>query len=116
MTDFDPTDDVAVRAVLLARKADLTRLIASSKDSRAAVELDQSRVGRLSRMDAIQGQAMAIETDRRRALDLTRLAAALARLDAGVYGVCVRCGEEIAAKRLNFDPALALCVDCATEG
>lgn len=114
--DFDPTDDAAVRAMLLARKDELEGLIASSKESRAAVELDQSRVGRLSRMDAIQGQAMAIETDRRRALELIRLDSALARLDAGEYGACVRCGEEIAAKRLNFDPAVTLCVDCASEG
>lgn len=116
MSDFDPDDEAAVRATLLARKQELEALIASSKESRAAVELDQTRVGRLSRMDAIQGQAMAIETDRRRALDLKRIEAAMVRLGAGEYGVCVRCGEEIALKRLNFDPAVTLCVDCAADG
>ena len=97
-------------------REDVQRNSELTENERKPVALDQSMVGRLSRMDAIQGQAMAIETDRRRALELIRLDSALARLDAGEYGACVRCGEEIAAKRLNFDPAVTLCVDCASEG
>jgi DnaK suppressor protein len=115
-TPFDPDDDEAVRRVLTERRADLQALIAGSKESRDAVELDQTRVGRLSRMDAIQGQAMALETDRRRALELQRIDSALRRLEAGDYGVCVRCGEEIAAARLAFDPAATICIDCADGG
>lgn len=115
MTDlpFDPDDDEAVRRVLTERRAELQSLIAGSKEARDAVELDQTRVGRLSRMDALQGQAMALETDRRRGLELQRIESALKRLEAGEYGVCVRCGEEIAPARLAFDPAATVCVDCA---
>ena len=112
---FDPDDDDAVRRVLLEKRLELEALIASSKEARSAVELDQTRVGRLSRMDALQGQAMALETARRRAVELQKIDAALKRLEAGEYGLCVRCGEEIPARRLAFDPAATLCVDCAED-
>nr|NIR61407.1 TraR/DksA family transcriptional regulator [Gammaproteobacteria bacterium] len=81
---------------------------------RAPVELDQQSVGRLSRMDALQVQAMAQETSRRRAAELRRIAAALARMEEGEYGYCVECGEEIAVRRLELDPATPLCINCAS--
>ena len=112
---FDPEDDDAVRRVLLDKRREVEALIASSKEARSAVELDQTRVGRLSRMDALQGQAMALETDRRRSVEIQKIDAALKRLEAGEYGLCVRCGEEIPVRRLTFDPAVTLCVDCAED-
>lgn len=113
---FDPDDDEAVRTLLSAKKAELERLIKNSKEARAAVELDQTRVGRLSRMDALQGQAMALETDRRRGLELQKIEGALRRLEDGEYGACVRCSEEVEVKRLELDPAATLCFDCASSG
>lgn len=115
MTDlsFDPDDDAAVRRVLLERRAEIEALVSGSKAARDAVELDQSRVGRLSRIDAIQAQEMALATDRRRTLQLQRIGSALKRLDAGEYGICVRCGEEIDPARLTLDPAATICMDCA---
>lgn len=38
---------------------------------------------------------------------------ALARIEDGTYGECVRCGEEIAPGRLEARPEAALCIDCA---
>ena len=38
---------------------------------------------------------------------------ALARLDAGTYGQCTECGEQIAAERLEALPAAPHCIDCA---
>lgn len=115
MTDvtFDTDDDDAVRRVLKQRQAEIEALVAGSKAARDAVELDQSRVGRLSRIDAIQDQEMALETDRRRTLELQRIGSALKRLDVGEYGSCVRCGEEIDPARLTLDPAATICMDCA---
>ena len=84
-----------------------------SAESREAVELDQSRVGRLSRMEALQDQAMAVETERRRLAELKRIEMALDRIDTGEYGYCTACGEEIARKRLESDPATPLCINCA---
>lgn len=83
------------------------------RDGRSPVELDQSRVGRLSRMDALQQQAMAQATSRRTEIELQRIATALSRLQTGDYGYCVKCDEEIAEGRLGVDPATLLCIGCA---
>jgi RNA polymerase-binding transcription factor len=37
---------------------------------------------------------------------------ALARLDAGTYGTCMRCGKPIAAARLEALPWAAYCIEC----
>lgn len=78
------------------------------------VELDQTRTGRLSRMDAMQMQAMA-KTGRQRAeLELRRIDAALARIDNGVFGDCAACEEPISEGRLEANPANLLCLSCAS--
>ena len=79
------------------------------------VELDQTRLGRLSRMDAMQGQAISKDIQRRRKADVVRIEAALERLVNYEYGDCLRCDEPIAEDRLDFDPACTLCIDCARE-
>ena len=91
----------------------LTRESAGAKHQRDPVELDQQSVGRLSRMDALQVQAMAQETERRRQARILALNAALKRIEDDEYGYCAACGEEIAEARLNLDPACATCIDCA---
>ncbi len=101
------------RALLQDKAAELEGMIEIGKDAAKPVELDQSRVGRLSRMDAMQEQALSAESQRRRKLHLTRVRSALARIDDGIYGDCVACGEPIAVKRLEHDPAATLCIDCA---
>lgn len=113
MSDAWIDDPAEVERRLRARLTELESLSAGSGDSRAAVELDQTRVGRLSRMDALQGQAMAQATEARRQQEIRRIHAALQRLCKGEYGACLRCGEEIAPKRLALDPAVPTCVDCA---
>lgn len=115
MTEPSDLDLEHIKAKLLARKAELEQLDESSADARKPVELDQTRTGRLSRMDALQGQAMAQATHRRREQELQRIEAALKRIDAGEFGECVHCGEAIAAKRLEFDPTTPLCIDCARQ-
>ena len=106
-------DNKAVRKCLLARCADLADSREQSADSRRPVALDQTSVGRISRVDAMQVQAMAIEAERRRGVEGQRIDAALERLDAGTYGECMNCGEDIAAARLDFDPAATVCITCA---
>ena len=101
------------RARLLALAADLDAVRASGEDAAQTVELDQSRVGRLARMDALQAQAMSVETRRRRALQRQRVSAALQRLDDDDFGWCLRCGEAIGEQRLDYDPSVTLCIGCA---
>lgn len=98
---------------LQALKAEILAIDDDASDGRAAVELDQSRVGRLSRMDALQGQAMNKAIAERRRNRLARIEAALARLDDGEFGYCLKCGDEIAEQRLLLDPAVAVCVNCS---
>jgi len=106
-------ETAAIRARLLARRAALAAQDATTSVAAGTVELDQARVGRLSRMDALQGQAMAQETLRRQQRERLRIDAALRRLDDDSYGDCLECAEPIAAGRLEADPAATLCLACA---
>jgi len=98
---------------LLERQAELKALDAQAASWRGPVELDQQSVGRLSRMDAMQQQEMAQAEARRRISDLARIEMALVRIAEGEYGWCAECGEPIAQKRLDIDPAAHLCIGCA---
>jgi len=100
---------------LLARRDELVAIAEAGEQGAATVELDQTRVGRLSRMDALQGQAMSQETQRRRTIELKRIAAALQRIDTGDYGFCLSCDEAIVSARLEIDPAATQCVACADK-
>ena len=110
-----PVDIENARRLLLQRKRELLDLSEISSGARATVSLDQQSVGRLSRMDALQQQAMAQSNERQRAAELARIEAALRRIEDGDYGFCLECGDEIAEKRLAFDPSVALCIGCASS-
>ena len=103
-----------LRARLLARREEYQSVAAAGERAARTVELDQTRVGRLSRMDALRGQAMSQEVNRRREAGLRDISAALLRLDEGEYGYCLNCGEDIALARLEWEPAVALCIRCAS--
>ena len=110
---LNDADITAFRKRLEALKAELNALSDSSAEDRKPVELDQQSVGRLSRQDSLQVQAMAKAADARRSAELRRIEAALKRVSEDEYGYCVTCGEDIARKRLELDPASPLCVTCA---
>ena len=78
------------------------------------VELDQQAIGRLSRMDALQNQAMAKAQQVRRDQEVRRLQAALARMEEGEFGYCEDCGDPIPRGRLDLDLAASKCVSCAS--
>ena len=103
------------RDKLLALRAELENAATAGAESAAVVELDQSKVGRLSRMDAMQAQAMAKAAGQRREASLRRITQALKRVDNGEFGVCEECDESINPKRLEFDPTATLCIACASE-
>ena len=98
---------------LEALKAELTALSRTAAEDRKPVHLDQQSVGRLSRQDSLQVQAMAKAADARRVAEIRRIDAALKRVEAGEYGYCVECGEAIDPKRLKIDPAAPRCQGCA---
>jgi len=98
---------------LLKMKSELETLELSSKASTETVVLDQSSVGRLSRIDAMQGQQMALESQRRRKIQRLQINAALSRIENNDFGYCPTCGDEIAEGRLLFNPAVIYCVNCS---
>lgn len=101
------------RLLLEARREEIASLAAANDADRATVVLDQQSVGRLSRMDALQRQAMAEETRRRRSIELRRIEQAFRLIEEDEYGYCQSCGEEIGAGRLEVDPTATRCIDCA---
>jgi DnaK suppressor protein len=112
----EPVEDVLKRRYLARMLEELDGLRAASdttSQDRKPVALDQSSVGRLSRMDAMQQQAMAAAQEMRRHGRIRALEAAIRRLDDGEFGWCEDCGEFIGERRLDLDPTLVRCRDCA---
>lgn len=98
---------------LSARQVELEGQNELTASDVAPVALDQSSVGRLSRVDALQRQAMSEETRRRRLNELTRVKTALQRIaddEGNEFGTCRTCGEEIAKARLDLDPSVVNCI------
>ena len=95
----------------------LTLLLAESltaiDDEAATVTLDQSSVGRLSRMDAMTQQQMALAGKRRMELKQKQVNRAIKAIKDGVYGECVECGEDIRHARLRARPEAPFCIECA---
>jgi DnaK suppressor protein len=106
----------AFRARLREEERDLRDAGERSAAERAPVQLDQQSVGRLSRMDALQVQAMAKAEQKRRQSRLRRVEMALARIESGDFGYCAQCDEDIKSKRLEADPTVPLCIKCAQSG
>lgn len=108
------------RAHFTQRVDDALKKVRRAMDLAAAndtgtVVLDQSSVGRLSRMDALQQQAMAAGWKETLMRENRRLMAAWTRLNEGSFGTCCRCGAPIPKDRLEADPGTPFCTDCQSE-
>jgi DnaK suppressor protein len=110
---MDTEDNHIAQKRLHELKEELLAEKEAAAEGTEPVELDQARVGRLSRMDSMQQQAMAVEQDRRRDLQLQRIEGAFQRLDTGTYGICMSCKVKIEDKRMDFDPTAFFCSECA---
>jgi len=95
-------------------KAQVADTAAFSKAGAKPVELDQNRVGRLSRMDALQGQAMAKANAQRQTQLLSDIHAAEQRIVSGEFGHCIDCDDLIAVARLRANPVVQTCIACAS--
>ena len=113
--DLSENDLQRFKSLLLKLRTELLKAGETGQQAEEVVELDQTRVGRLSRMDAMQAQAMSLETGRRRRQHIVEIDAALERVEAGDYGECFVCGELINPKRLEANPRATLCISCAQE-
>jgi len=98
---------------LIKRRQSILADKEATKQNTAPKELDQTSVGRLSRMDAMQQQQMSKASARLVEQERRRIETALKRIEAEEYGYCILCDEDIAVKRLEFDPSLLTCISCA---
>lgn len=90
----------------------LERSMRTTEDAMRPVELDQSAVGRLSRMDSLQNQSLTRNLQERERVKLAHVTAALARMEAGTYGCCTECGADIPFERLLIFPETPACAAC----
>ncbi len=95
------------RADTLARVKELMREQAGSGAPPPADEMDVARS-----LAEVETHAALFERAQER---LGAIDAAIARLGAGVYGTCARCGDEIPLARLHAVPFAQYCVDCQHE-
>jgi DnaK suppressor protein len=111
-----PQQRVALNAALLDLRASIQGMLRDGAERAGTVELDQSRMGRLSRIDAIQHQKMAQANLARQRIRLERVEAAIERFedDPEEYGLCPDCDEDITFRRLQAAPDAIFCVDCAS--
>ena len=100
------------RLKLIKIRDELMEAEAGNSEEVKTVELDQSRIGRLSRMDEMQNQQMALEAQRRRKIQIRKIDAAWQRIENGEFGLCSYCEESIEIQRLEFDPTSVLCSEC----
>ncbi len=113
---MDRADRDALRRRLAEERERLTELMRQQRESSEPVQLDQTRFGRLSRMDALRAQALSQAGLARSAQRLRRIDATLARIDGEEFGECPACGAPIALPRLMADPTASLCIACAEAG
>lgn len=102
-----------LRREVLRQLERLERSMKVTDEGLRPVELDPGAVGRLSRIDELQNQALTRNLREREQIQLGGLLGALRRLEEGVYGLCVECGGEIPFERLLVFPETATCVDCS---
>ena len=93
-------------------KIKLEKQLIINKDSAGVVKLDQTVVGRVSRMDAIQQQSMVVSTRQIAQLKLKKVQAALNSIANDDYGYCRQCDEPIGFLRLTAQPEANLCFLC----
>lgn len=99
----------AAKSRLQAQLAELEgRELRISADLAEPVNRDwEEQAVELEGADALRSQSALLGQE------IASVRRALARIDEGSYGICVRCGEDIAPARLAVRPEAALCIQCA---
>lgn len=113
----DLTDDQRdeLHTALIQLRSALQATMRTTLELAQTVVLDQSSVGRLSRIDAIQQQAMATAQQQRSEIRLKQIAMALKTFEDDSFGECKKCGEPIGYRRLKARPESPCCVECMAE-
>lgn len=115
MAELTAAQRTELRALLLDTRQSLLSTRVATEDAAGTVHLDQTAVGRVSRIDAIQRQAVAETQKRRNELLLQQIDVALSRFHDDEYGVCKVCGDDIGYPRLSARPESPACVSCMRD-
>lgn len=99
-------------AILVVERTRLERVTARTRAS-GPVLLDQTSVGRLSRMDALMNEGLAQSSEARAGVELAQVYDALSRFERGTYGSCLECHSPIPFARLVVMPESRTCARCS---
>jgi len=113
MDHLTPEQIEALREQLDADLGRLERSMRATGEALEPVKLDQTAVGRLSRIDALRSQGLTRNLQERERVRLAQIQGAFRRMDSGKYGVCVDCGEAVPFGRLYVMPETPSCASCA---
>jgi DnaK suppressor protein len=102
-----------LRAELERQLKKLQRSMRTTTRAMKPVQLDQTSVGRLSRIDNLQTQGLTAGLQAREQAKLGQILEALKRMERESYGTCVVCGEPVAFERLMVFPEAPNCAACA---
>lgn len=101
-----------IREELLRALAKIERSMKTTDRAARPVKLDQTSVGRLSRIDALQNQGLTRGLQQREHAKHAQITEALRRIDSGSYGICEGCGQPIQFERLLIFPEALACGGC----
>ena len=102
----------ALTAALDGAVRKLERSMRTTEEALRPVTLDQTAVGRLSRIDSLQNQGLTRNLQEREQAKLGQVITAYQRIEAGTYGLCTECGGEIPFDRLDVFPETPTCAGC----
>ena len=112
MDGLSEQEKAILQGKLLEQRETLRSLLEASAGNSKPVQLDQQALGRVSRIDAIQQQSMAIANRTTQELTLRQITKALRRIQEDRYGYCLECDQYIPCKRLLIKPETTLCIQC----
>lgn len=112
MTHLTPDQLTELQAELDRQLAKLIKSMAVTKAALEPVMLDQTTVGRLSRIASLQNQGLAKNLAEREQVKLALIQKSLERMEQGSYGVCTECGDPVPFERLFVFPEAPTCAGC----
>jgi len=115
LVQLTPKQKQELRLVLQSNKTKLEQQLLDAESATGVVILDQSSVGRVSRVDAMQQQSMAVSTRAKAEASLRKILKALKRMEAEDFGYCGQCDEPIQFNRLKVQPQASHCLKCQDQ-
>lgn len=110
-----------LREALVEEREKLMEQIAEHQRELEEALQNESASERIPDPSTAEGGTLSFEYEMARELDqaaadrIRQIDHAMGRMDAGTYGTCESCGNDIPIERLRFMPHVTLCVECARK-